>query len=86
MVSVVPVIEEVQPPAPPKLERQPSLKAKANNKYSRGEALDEVAEGDEDEYEKAVTTPVAPTTPAFMKPMTRVDKMRMLARSGLPKN
>ena len=33
------------------------------------------------EYEKAVTAPV---TPVVMKPLTRVDKLRMMARQGLP--
>ena len=37
------------------------------------------------EYEKAVEEPVTPIVMKTSKPLTRVDKMRMLARSGLPK-
>ena len=70
-IAVVPVEPESAPP-PPKLERQ------TNKSYSREEAL---AEPEEDEYEKAVKAPVAPTV---LKPLTRVDKLRMMARSGLP--
>jgi len=57
------------PPPPPKLERQ------TNKAYSREEAL---AEPEEDEYEQVASKPVA------TKPLTRVDKLRMMARSGLP--
>ena len=69
-IAVVPV-EVAEPPPPPPLERQ------TNKSYSREEALHEV-EPDEDEYEKAVKAPVPP------KPLTRVDKLRMMARQGLP--
>ena len=62
------------PPPPPPLERQ------TNKSYSREEALAEPAD-EVDEYEKAEKAPV---TPVFMKPLTRVDKLRMLARQGLP--
>jgi len=78
-IAVVPVEgadAHVQaPPPPPKLERQ------TNNAYSREEALAEpdTHEVEEDEYEKAVKAPAAPVV---MKPLTRVDKLRMMARQG----
>ena len=91
---VVPVTTEQAPPPPPppgKLERQPSVKTKANKKgtVKIEEVLNESA--NEDEYEKAVEDPVSPIAQppaqalARREPLTRVDKMRMLARSGLPK-
>ena len=62
------------PPPPPTLERQTN-----KNADSREEAFHEVAEPDE--YDKVVDEPIAPVV---MKPLTRVDKLRMLARNGLP--
>lgn len=81
-MTVVPVEAEPEPPEPPppKLERQKQTHTRA---YSRGEALTEPA-GDNyepDEYDKGVNEPVAP---AVMKQLTRVDKLRTLARNGLP--
>ena len=61
----------VEPPPPPPLERQ------TNKAYSREEALRDPA-NEADEYERVAAVPVPP------KPLTRVDKLRMLARSGLP--
>ena len=74
-----------------KRESKSNAKGKA---YSREEALeseeaDEYAESEAtDGQGYAVAEPVAPGPPAVpqaVKPLTRVDKMRMLARSGLPK-
>ena len=72
-IAVVPV--EPPPPPPPKLERQ------TNKAYSREEALADPARdpaNEADEYEQVASKPVPP------KPLTRVDKLRMLARNGLP--
>ena len=98
-VLVVPVTTEPdqQPPPPGKLERQPSVKTKANKKgtVKVEEVLNEIVEEagtsgscESDEYEKAVeepATPAAQPPDKTSKTLTRVDKMRMLARSGLPK-
>ena len=76
-VKVVPVeadpSEVAAPPPPPKLERQTN-----QSTYSREEAL---AEDEVHEYDKVVKQPIAPVV---MQPLTRVDKLRMLARNGLP--
>ena len=69
-IAVVPV-EVAEPPPPPPLERQ------TNKAYSREEALRDPA-NEADEYEQVASKPVPP------KPLTRVDKLRMLARQGLP--
>ena len=69
-IAAVPV-EVAEPPPPPPLERQ------TNKAYSREEALRDPA-NEADEYEQVASKPVAP------KPLTRVDKLRMMARSGLP--
>ena len=70
-ITVVPVEVAEPPPPPPKLERQ------TNKAYSREEALSDPA-NEADEYEQVASKPVPP------KPLTRVDKLRMLARQGLP--
>ena len=80
-IAVVPVEVDAgaQAPPPPKLERQ------TNKAYSREEALREPADEpdtrEEDDDDKVVNKPVAPQT---FKPLARVDKLRMMARNGLP--
>jgi len=92
-INIVPVTQELesqpaepQPPAPLKLERNIS-KAKRAKSFVK-EVIKEESEPESDGYEKAVAEPVEPVAMKTFKPtpvMTRVDKMRMLARSGLPK-
>jgi len=63
---------EAQAPAPEPLERQPSKK------------LSKVEESDNEDYEEKVEEAEARAPVRMQRPLTRVDKMRLLAQSGLP--
>lgn len=86
-INNVPGEVEPEPQAPPKpLKLERKTNAKRKKAYCRKvleEALSE-PEHEVDEYDRVVNEPALSASPVGMKPLTRVDKLRMLARSVLP--